>query len=150
RADGFVVIGRSQEFVAAGEAVEVVPLGRGVEPADLIAIGSHCAGLDRLLSLLADRGLRVKTLWVGSQGGLGAARRGECDLAGVHLLDPATNTYNAPFLPEGVRLLPGYGRMQGLVFRPGDARFEGRSAPEALAVALADADCLMVNRNRGS
>ena len=150
RADGFVTIPRSQEFVEAGEAVEVVPLGRGVEPADLVAIGSHCAGLDRLLSRLSERGLRVKTLWVGSQGGLTAAGRGECDLAGVHLLDPETGLYNAPFLPAGVRLLPGYGRMQGLVFRPGDPRFEGRTADGALAEALADPQCLMVNRNRGS
>jgi putative molybdopterin biosynthesis protein len=150
RADGFVVIPRSQEFVEAGEPVDVVPLGRGVEPADLIAVGSHCAGLDWLLSRAAARGLRVKTLWVGSQGGLAAASRGECDLAGVHLLDPETGAYNTPFLPPGVRLLPGYGRMQGLVFRPGDGRFEGRSAADALASALADPDCLMVNRNRGS
>jgi putative molybdopterin biosynthesis protein len=150
RADGFVVIPRSQEFVEAGEPVDVVPLGRGVEPADLIAIGSHCAGLDWLLSRAAGRGLRVKTLWVGSQGGLAAAGRGECDLAGVHLLDPETGAYNTPFLPAGVRLLPGYGRMQGVVFRPGDGRFEGRSAADALAAALADPDCLMVNRNRGS
>ena len=40
--------------------------------------------------------------------------------------------------------------MQGLVFRPGDARFEGRTAPEALAAALADPEAIMVNRNAGS
>lgn len=150
RADGFVVVPLADEFVAAGEPVEVVPLGRDVEPADLVAIGSHCAGLDRILSLLSERGLRVKTLWVGSQGGLTAAGRGECDLAGVHLLDTATDTYNLPFLPDGVRLLSGYGRMQGLVFRLGDVRFDGRSLSEALSTALSDPDCLMVNRNRGS
>ena len=94
--------------------------------------------------------MRVKTLWVGSQGGLAAAARGECDVAGVHLLDPATDTYNTPFLPAGVRLVRGYDRMQGVVFRPGDPRFEGRPAPEALAEAARDPACLMVNRNRGS
>ena len=40
--------------------------------------------------------------------------------------------------------------MQGFVFRPGDARFEGRSAEAALQVALADPAILMVNRNAGS
>jgi putative molybdopterin biosynthesis protein len=40
--------------------------------------------------------------------------------------------------------------MQGLLFRPGDARFEGRSAQEALKIALADASALMVNRNAGA
>ena len=40
--------------------------------------------------------------------------------------------------------------MQGIVFRPGDARFEGRSVDEAMAAALGDPDCVMVNRNAGS
>jgi putative molybdopterin biosynthesis protein len=40
--------------------------------------------------------------------------------------------------------------MQGIVFRPGDTRFEGRAAQDALKVALADANCLMVNRNAGA
>ncbi len=151
RADGFVVIPRNQEYVEAGEAVIVTPLGRGTSPADLVAIGSHCIGLDALLGLLADEGFTSKAIWVGSQGGLSAAARGECDLAGIHLLDPVTDAYNAPFLPPGVVLLPGYGRMQGLVFRTGDGRFEGRGgAAEALDSALADPRCVMVNRNRGS
>ena len=150
RADGFVVIPRVQEFVAAGERVDVVPLGRGIATADLVAIGSHCVGLDFLLGRLGDAGYTSKTLWVGSQGGLLAASRGECDIAGVHLLDPVTDTYNLPLLPEGVRLVPGYGRMQGLVFRPGDARFEGREVVTAVADAREDPGCFMVNRNRGS
>lgn len=150
RADGFVVIPRSQEFVAAGEAVSVVPLGRGTTPADLVAIGSHCVGLDFLLGLLGQEGFTSKTLWVGSQGGLVAAGRGECDIAGVHLLDPATDTYNVSFLPPGVHLLPGYGRMQGLVYRRGDPRFEGQTVAGAVARALADPGCYFVNRNRGS
>jgi molybdopterin molybdotransferase/putative molybdopterin biosynthesis protein len=150
RADGFLVIPRQQEFVEAGETVQVVPLASGLKPADLVAIGSHCMGLDAVLSELASRGMTVKTIWVGSQGGLVAAGRGECDLAGVHLLDPVTDTYNAPFLPEGVRLVRGYGRMQGLVYRPGDCRFEGRGVYDAVESALADPSCMMVNRNRGS
>jgi putative molybdopterin biosynthesis protein len=150
RADGFLVIPRHQEYIEAGEPVEVVPLGRGIEPADLVAIGSHCVGLDALLGTLAGLGYTSKTIWVGSQGGLAAAGREECDVAGVHLLDPATDVYNRPFLPAGVRLLPGYGRMQGVVFRPDDARFEGRSPAEAVARALDDPHCVMVNRNRGS
>jgi molybdopterin molybdotransferase/putative molybdopterin biosynthesis protein len=127
-----------------------VPLGRGIEPAALVAIGSHCVGLDWLLGQVHSLGFPVKSLWVGSQGGLLAAGRGECDLAGVHLLDTASNTYNRPFLPPGVRLLPGYGRMQGLVYRKGDSRFEGLDVAEAIDRASADQGCLMVNRNRGS
>ena len=150
RADGFVVIPRAQEFLDAGESVAVVPIGRGDAAADLIAIGSHCVGLDFLLGLLGEEGYTSKTLWVGSQAGLAAASRGECDLAGLHLLDPITNVYNLPFLPEGVRLITGYERMQGLVFRPGDRRFEGLSVAEASERALGDPACFFVNRNRGS
>jgi putative molybdopterin biosynthesis protein len=150
RADGFIVIPRNQEYVERGERVAVTPLGRGIVAADLVAIGSHCVGLDLLLGLLAERGFRSRTLWVGSQGGLDAASRGECDVAGVHLLDPRTDTYNVPFLPDGVRLLRGYGRMQGLVYRPGDGRMEGGSVTEAIDRACADPSCLMVSRNRGS
>jgi len=40
--------------------------------------------------------------------------------------------------------------MQGVVFRAGDARFAGKSALHAVAAALVDPDCLMVNRNAGA
>jgi putative molybdopterin biosynthesis protein len=40
--------------------------------------------------------------------------------------------------------------MQGVVFRPGDKRFEGRSAQEALKIVLADNSAMMVNRNTGA
>jgi putative molybdopterin biosynthesis protein len=65
-------------------------------------------------------------------------------------MDPATGEYNHPFLTPELELVPGYRRMQGILFRRGDARFEGRSAAEAVAAALADPDCLMVSRNAGS
>src|SRR5262249_32777468 len=113
-------------------------------------IGSHCVGLDYLLGKLQDRGIRSKFLAVGSLGGLGACRRGECDLAGIHLLDPKTGIYNQPFAGSDLRLLPGYGRLQGIVFRPGDPRFDCRSLAEAVAAALADPNCVFVNRNPGS
>ncbi len=50
----------------------------------------------------------------------------------------------------GLRLVRGWQRMQGILFRPGDKRFEGRSAQEALKAALADRSALMVNRNAGA
>ncbi|MBI1913557.1 MAG: molybdopterin biosynthesis protein [Planctomycetes bacterium] len=151
RADGFVVIPRQREYLEAGEVVPVHLLGQGeVHLPDLVVIGSHCVGLDYLLGLLAREGLRSKVLSVGSTGGLAAARRGECDVAGIHLLDPATSTYNVPYLSEDLELVRGYGRLQGIVFREADARFEGRSVDEAMHAALGDAACVMINRNRGS
>ena len=150
RADGFATIGRHEEIVQAGTTVSIHLLGRDLQLADLVVIGSHCLGLDYLLGELQRRGVRSKFLAVGSTAGLDAAKRGECDLAGVHLLDPKSNEYNRPFLTPALQLIAGYGRLQGLVFRPGDTRFEGRTAHDAIAKVLGDTACVMVNRNQGS
>ncbi|MGB9172164.1 MAG: substrate-binding domain-containing protein, partial [Bradyrhizobium sp.] len=91
-----------------------------------------------------------RSISIGSLGGLAAARRGECDLAPIHLLDEATETYNTPFLVDGLELIPGWRRMQGIVFRADDTRFEGMNAQEAVRAALADPTCIMVNRNQGA
>jgi len=149
-ADAFLTIGRHVEIVEAGQLVDVQLLGRDLRPADLVVIGSHCIGLDYLLGRLQDLGYRTKFLAAGSMAGLDAARRGECDLAGVHLLDPETGQYNLPFLSDDLDLIAGYGRLQGIVFRRGDARFEGREAQAAVAAVANDSACAMVNRNPGS
>jgi putative molybdopterin biosynthesis protein len=150
RADGFVVIPRQDEQLEEDAPVTVRLLGGSREPVDLAVIGSHCVGQDLLLGLMVQRGFRVKSMAVGSTGGLAAARRGECDLAGVHLLDPATDSYNRPFLTPDLLLVKGYARMQGFVFRPDDPRFQGCDLAAAVTAALADPACRMVNRNRGS
>ena len=149
-ADGFITIDQHTEIVDAGDTVSVQLLAQRLEPSDLVIIGSHCVGLDLLIGKLLREGIRTKALYVGSMGGLAAAKRGECDIAGIHLMDPATGEYNRPLLTESLSLLPGYGRLQGVVFRAGDARFAGKGADEAVAAALRDADCVMVNRNAGS
>ena len=99
---------------------------------------------------LRERGFAARTIAVGSLGGVAALRRGECDLAPVHLVDPATGAYNKHLLSPGLALVPGWRRMQGFLFRPGDRRFDGLSAAAALKAALADPAVLMVNRNAGS
>jgi putative molybdopterin biosynthesis protein len=150
RADGFATIGRHQEIVQAGTLIDVQLLGRELQLADLVVIGSHCIGLDYLLGQLQEQGVRSKFLAVGSTAGLDAARRGECDVAGIHLLDPKTDQYNRPFLTPALDLVEGYGRAQGVVFRRGDTRFESRTARDAIAAVSRDPSCLMVNRNQGS
>jgi putative molybdopterin biosynthesis protein len=150
RADGFTTIARHEEIVPAGTVVDVQLLGRDLQLADLVVIGSHCIGLDYLLGELQQQGVRTKFIAVGSTAGLEAAKRGECDLAGVHLLDPESGSYNEPFLTPGLQSIRGYGRLQGIVFRRGDMRFEGRTATDAVAAAVSDAGCIMINRNQGS
>src|SRR6202012_644546 len=117
---------------------------------DLVIVGSHCTGLALVTAPLAHAGLAVRSIAVGSLGGLAAAKRGECDLAPIHLFDDRSETYNTPFLADGLELVPGWRRMQGIVFRQGDARFEGKTVQDAMCAALTDAACIMVNRNQGA
>jgi putative molybdopterin biosynthesis protein len=107
-------------------------------------------GLDYLLDELNRRGTTSRVMSIGSLGGLAAARRGECDIAGVHLLDEATGRYNRPLLTPELELIAGYRRLQGVVFRKDDARFTGRSKDDVCEMLCTDTNCVMVNRNRGS
>jgi molybdenum cofactor synthesis domain-containing protein len=150
QADGFLKIDTLADQMPAGSDAEVTLFTPHVRVPDLVIIGSHCTGLDLVAAPLARAGFSVRSIAVGSLGGLAAARRGECDFAPIHLLDEATQTYNAPFLMAGLELVPGWRRMQGIVFRSGHARFEGLNAESAVRAALADPACIMVNRNQGA
>jgi putative molybdopterin biosynthesis protein len=150
KADGFIAIPRHDEIIDADEQVEVQLLGRDVGIADLVVIGSHCVGLDFLLSRLQDDGWQTKFLSVGSTAGLDAAKRGECDMAGIHLLDADSQTYNTPFLSADLQLIRGYSRQQGILFRANDERFDAHDPAEIAAKVKNDPSCMLVNRNRGS
>ena len=150
QADGFLTVPALAESLAPGTEAEVTLFGADVAPPRLAIVGSHCVGLDAVVARLAEQGLAARILATGSQGGLAALRRRECDIAPIHLLHPESGAYNRPFLSEGMRLIPGWRRIQGLLFRPGDPRFEGRGLDAALAAALADPEAIMVGRNQGS
>ena len=128
QADGFLQIDALASALDAGTRARVTLIGETAAMPDLVVTGSHCVALDVVLGALADQGLTARTIAVGSLGGVAAAERGECDLAPVHLVDPATGIYNAHLLRPGLSLVKGWQRMQGFVYRAGDARFEGRSA----------------------
>lgn len=150
QADGFLRIDALADQMPAGTEAEVTLFTPHVRVPDLVIVGSHCTGLDLVTAQLAHSGLTVRSIAVGSLGGLAAARRGECDLAPIHLFDEKSETYNTPYLVEGLEFVPGWRRMQGIVFRKGDERFEGRSTKDAIAAALTDPACIMVNRNQGA
>lgn len=150
QADGFVTIDAMTGLLEAESTVHVQCIGERRGAADLIAVGSHCVGLDLLLGRLSRDNLSVKAMHVGSTGGLVAARRGECDIAGIHLMDPDSGEYNRPLLTDGLCLVPGYRRMQGIVFRKDDPRFQGLGLDAILRLVCRDPDCMMVNRNPGS
>jgi putative molybdopterin biosynthesis protein len=150
QADGFLRIDALADHLPAGARAQVTLFSAHLRVPDLTIIGSHCTGLDLVLAPLARKGLLSRVIAVGSLGGLGAAKRGECDLAPIHLFDEKTGTYNTPYLSEGLELVEGWRRMQGVVHRKDDTRFAGCDAREAVRRALADPECLMVNRNQGA
>ncbi len=150
QADGFLEIDALASSLDAGTQVQVTLIGSAAQAPDLVIMGSHDVALDVMVGALAERGFSARTLAVGSLGGVAAASRGECDVAPVHLIDPSSGQYNVHLVSPGLTLVPGWRRMQGLLFRPGDKRFEGKTAAEALKAILADTSALMVNRNAGA
>ncbi len=152
RADGFMEIPRTTEMLEAGEDTTIHLLGESTRPSDLMIIGSHCVGLDFLLGEMQKRGVSCKFLAVGSMGGILAAQRGECDLAGTHLLDEASNQYNSHLLTAELALIKGYRRSQGLLFRKDDSRFAlvKQNFQETIRQLMEDQNVRMINRNLGS
>ena len=150
QADGFVEIDALASALDADTEAQVTLIGSAAQTPDVVIMGSHDVALDVVVGALAERGFSARTLAVGSLGGVAAANRGECDIAPVHLIDPVSGQYNVHLKAPGISLIAGWRRMQGILFRPGDKRFEGKSAADVLKAALADASALMVNRNAGS
>jgi putative molybdopterin biosynthesis protein len=150
QADGFLEIDALAPALDAGTMAQVTLIGSAARAPDLVIMGSHDVALDVVVGALAERGFAARTIAIGSLGGVAAAGRGECDIAPVHLIDPASGQYNVHLATSGLTLVPGWRRMQGIVFRPGDKRFEGRDALAALKDIVADASALMVNRNAGA
>lgn len=150
QADGFLEIEALSSALGANSEASVTLIGSATHAVDLVIMGSHDVALDVIVGALADRGFSARTLAVGSLGGVAAIKRGECDIAPVHLIDPTSGEYNKHLASPGISLVPGWRRMQGVIFRRGDERFENRSAREALKIVLSDGSALMVNRNAGA
>lgn len=150
RADGITILPSGVQGLEAGSPVRVRLYRSHAELRQTIfAIGSHDMTLDLLAQFLAERGRRLVSANVGSQGGLVALRRGEAHLAGSHLLDPETGEYNLTYLrqylPETpVRLVTWVFREQGLLVAKGNPK-----GLKGLA-DLARPDVRFINRQRGA
>jgi putative molybdopterin biosynthesis protein len=149
QADGFVEIAALAQSLDPGTSAEVTLIGNAAHAPDLVIMGSHDIALDVVVGTLAEHGFSARTLAVGSLGGVAAAARGECDIAPVHLIGPG-GEYNRHLIEPGLALVPGWKRMQGILFRAGDGRFAGKEVEAVRALALADKSLLMVNRNAGA
>jgi molybdate-binding protein/DNA-binding transcriptional regulator YhcF (GntR family) len=114
-------------------------------------VGSHDLTIELVSRMLSeeDSQAQFSIEYVGSLGGLIALARNEAEIAGTHLWDEATDTYNLPFAR---RLLPGRRavlvtlahRSMGLIIPPGN--------PQQLRMLgdLAHPDVRLVNRQSGS
>ena len=154
-ADGYIEVPESRDLLLEGERARVTLLSRALRLADLTVIGSHCQGMDLVLATLRERhGLQAKVIHVGSSAGVAAVRRGEADVAGVHLLG-ADGRYNREALAETegrARLVHGYRRRQGILYRRRDFP-EAPELGELVARSLAAAGngrLRLLNRPRGA
>lgn len=118
---------------------------------DLTIIGSQCTGLKVLTDLIKQKNtnLRIKVLHAGSLIGVSSIQTGSADIAGVHILDEETETYNTSFLKakkisEDTVLVKGYLREQGLFVKKGNPK--GIQSIKDLLIG----DIVFINRNKGS
>jgi molybdopterin molybdotransferase/putative molybdopterin biosynthesis protein len=91
----------------------------------LLAVGSHDVALDLLAGRLARDGTELVSAHVGSIAGLVALRERSAHLAGTHVLDPVTGTYNDDAVrrygpDEPVALIRLAEREQGIVVAAGN------------------------------
>lgn len=130
---------------------EAPPLAAKAPDTPLRFAGSHDMTMDLLARQLAEEEppLQLALSFRGSLGGLMALARGEADIAGTHLWDEASNSYNAPFVK---RVLPGSNvalvtlaeRSMGLILPTGNPQQIGTLAD------LAQQSVRWVNRQAGS
>ena len=152
RADAVIPIEHDREGLDAGVPVraELLRTREEIEGA-LLATGSHDNTLDLIDSMLRRKhpGFRLTSAHVGSLGGLLALRRGQCHLAGSHLLDEENGVYNRRAIQENMKGVPALlvqlvEREQGIMVLPGNPKnivsFED----------LCREDVQFINRQRGS
>ena len=148
RADGQFVIPPASEGAASGDTVYIrLTRNRDEVERGIVVIGSHDPALDIIDDMLRQRRLgHLSSSHVGSMGGIIALRKGECHLAGIHLLETDTGFYNTPFVRRyfpgrRMALLRLADRWQGFMVRPGFTTDIGWHSLDRLR---------FVNRQKGS
>ncbi|RLE93034.1 MAG: hypothetical protein DRN04_08425 [Thermoprotei archaeon] len=98
---------------------------------DLVLAGSHDPILEEIIESFKEKcpELDIEVSWIGSAGGLASLMLGEADIAGTHLYDEETKTYNIPFLKrywleDKVIVIKGFERNLGFVYHP-SVKFTG-------------------------
>jgi molybdate-binding protein len=158
RAEGFLLEGLRSGFTLAEGEVAVslalarlretlereshpIPTRQPSRSGELRFVGSHDLAIEWIARLVYKRGpsIKLNVTYAGSLGGLIAIAGGEAEVAGIHLWDSQTDSYNAPFV---LRVLPGRRillltlahRQMGLILPPGNPQgitgLEGLARPE--------------------
>ncbi|WP_029097661.1 molybdopterin biosynthesis protein [Brevibacillus thermoruber] len=152
RADGLLRIPPGHLGYEQGEIAEV-ELYRPLEQIHntIVATGSHDLSMDVLHSLVRKANPRrfLVSSHVGSMGGILAIQKGEAHIAGVHLFDEATGSYNLPFVEKYLRsrdvvLVQLVYRQQGWIVRQGNPLRIGTVRD------LARPGITYINRQRGA
>jgi putative molybdopterin biosynthesis protein len=150
RADGITILPRGTQGLPAGSEV-IVNLYRRPDEIEntIFAVGSHDITIDILAQYLSAKNRRLTSANVGSMGGLVALSRGECHLAGSHLLDPDSGEYNLKYVRQilpntPVKIIVLVGRQQGLMVAKGN--------PKGITTLmdLARKDVSYINRQSGA
>lgn len=126
RANCLITIPRFQEGLHAGTSVRARALrSLGAIDRSFLVVGSHDVAIDLLAASIAPDGIEIASANVGSITGLVALANGVAHMAGTHVLDPRSRTYNdaavARYGPAGpVALIHFARREQGLIVAPGN------------------------------
>jgi len=98
---------------------------------DLVLAGSHDPVLEKIVESFKENypRLDIEVSWIGSAGGLASLMLSEADIAGTHLYDEETKTYNIPFLKrywleDKVIVIKGFERNLGFAYHP-SVKFTG-------------------------
>jgi putative molybdopterin biosynthesis protein len=117
----------------------------------LLAFTSHDLALELLAEIMRARDAPVQFIpvAVGSLDSLIALRQGVCHMAGCHLLDLESGTYNLPYVQrifpgEPMQIIHLARRLQGLIIQPGNP-LQIRGIED-----LARPDVRLANRKRGT
>jgi putative molybdopterin biosynthesis protein len=152
RAEGIIKTSSRSEGISAGEEIDAALLIEPEEIANTIMIiGSHDIALDILSDELRKTGSRIRIASgnVGSLGGLVALRKGTAHVAGSHLLDTESGTYNVSYIQKYLQGAPVHVfhlvlREQGLIVQ--------RHNPKGIGGIedLTRDDVVFINRQLGS
>jgi putative molybdopterin biosynthesis protein len=151
-ADGILPISESKEGILSGEKADVYLLKtKEMIGKNLMMVGSHDLSIDVLRDLLKKNknnfALNIQS--VGSLSGLVSLKRGECHLAGAHLLDPKSGEYNTAHIKkllkgEDIVVINLVHREQGLMVKQDNPKNIKKISD------LIREDVKYINRQRGS